>query len=329
VEEYAMRQLLTITLSGALFGAALDAQAQTYPTRPITVIVPFPAGGPTDSLARVLSEPMRMSLGQPLIIENVTGATGSLGVGRVVQAAPDGYTVSIGNTATHVVNAAVFNLRYDLLKDLEPVALLPSNPYLLDARTSIPAKDLKDFIAWAKASSKPVSAGTPGVGSIPQVVGLLLEKLTGMRLQFVPYRGAAPAMQDLIAGQIDMMFDQAWNSLPQVRAGVVRAYAVTAKTRLASAPDIPTADEAGVPGLYADIWNGFWVPKGTPGEIVAKLNAAAMDALADPAVRTRLADLGLEIPPRDRQTPQALAAQQKTDAEKWWPIIKAANIKLE
>jgi len=242
---------------------------------------------------------------------------------------PDGYTVSIGNTATHVINGAVFNLKYDLLKDLEPVALLPSNPFLLDARTRIPAKTLKEFIAWAKASPKPVSAGTPGVGSIPQMAGILLENLTGVHLQFVPYRGAAPAMQDLIAGQIDMMFDQALNSLGQVRAGAVRAYAVTAKKRLASAPDIPTADEAGVPGLYATVWNGFWVPKGTPPEIVARLNAAAVDALADPAVRIRLADLGLEIPPRDQQTPQALAAQQKADAEKWWPIIKAANIKME
>jgi tripartite-type tricarboxylate transporter receptor subunit TctC len=320
---------LPFAFAVALLGATLPAQAQTYPTHPITVIVPFAAGGPTDSLIRVLSEPMRMSLGQPLIIENVTGATGSIGVARVVQAAPDGYTVSIGNTATHVINGAVFNLKYDLLKDLEPVALLPSNPFLLDARTGIPAKNLKEFIAWAKASAKPLSAGTPGVGSIPHVAGILLENLTGLRLQFVPYRGAAPAMQDLIAGQIDMMFDQAWNSLPQVRAGAIRAYTVTAKTRLAAAPDIPTADEAGVPGLYATVWNGFWVPKGTPGAIVAKLNAAAMDALADPAVRMRLADLGLEIPPRDQQTPQALAAQQRADAEKWWPIIKAANIKLE
>jgi tripartite-type tricarboxylate transporter receptor subunit TctC len=223
----------------------------------------------------------------------------------------------------------VFNLKYDLLKDLQPVALLPSSPFLLDARTSIPAKSLQEFVAWAKANPKPVSAGTPGVGSIPHMAGILLENLTGVRLQFVPYRGAAPAMQDLIAGQIDAMFDQAGNSLPQVRAGTIRAYAVTAKKRLASAPDIPTADEAGVPGLNATVWNGFWVPKGTPPEIVAKLNAAAADALADPAVRERLADLGLEIPPRDQATPQALAAQQKADAEKWWPIIKAANIKME
>jgi tripartite-type tricarboxylate transporter receptor subunit TctC len=305
----------------ALAGIASGARAEVYPSRPITVIVPFAAGGPTDSLMRVLAEPMRTSLGQPLIIENVTGATGSLGVARVVQAAPDGYTVSIGNTATHVINGAVFNLKYDLINDLEPVVLLPRTSFLLDARTSIPAKNLQEFVAWAKASGKPLVAGTPGVG--------LFGELTGAQLSFVPYRGAAPAMQDLIAGQIDMMFDQAGNSLPQVRAGTVRAYAVTASARLASAPDIPTVDEAGVPGLHATIWNGFWVPKGTTGEIVAKLAGAATEALADPMVRQRLVDLGLEIPPRDQQTAQALAAAQRADAAKWWPVIKAAHLKME
>jgi tripartite-type tricarboxylate transporter receptor subunit TctC len=313
----------------ALAGIASAARAEVYPSRPITVIVPFAAGGPTDSLMRVLAEPMRAALGQPLIIENVTGATGSLGVTRVVQAAPDGYTLSIGNTATHVINGAVFNLKYDLINDLEPVVLLPRTSFLLDARTSIPAKSLQEFVAWAKAGGKPLVAGTPGVGSIPHMAGILFGEVTGVRLSFVPYRGAAPAMQDLIASQIDMMFDQAWNSLPQVRAGTVRAYAVTAPVRLASAPEIPTVDEAGLPGLHATIWNGFWVPKGTPGEIVAKLAAAATDALADPMVRQRLADLGLEIPPRDQQTAQALAALQKAEAAKWWPVIKAAHLKME
>jgi tripartite-type tricarboxylate transporter receptor subunit TctC len=325
-----MRTLVALAFAALWLGTAVPcAQAQVYPTRPITVIVPFPAGGPTDSLMRVLSEPMRESLGQPLIIENVTGATGSLGVARVVQSAPDGYTVSIGNTSTHVINGAVFNLKYDVLKDLDPVALLPSSAFLLVARTSIPAKSLQDLVAWAKARPKPLSAGTPGVGSIPQMAGILLENLSGVRLQFVPYRGAAPAMQDLVAGQIDVMFDQVWNSLAQVRAGAIHAYAVTARTRLASAPDIPTADEAGIGGLYVTVWNGFWVPKGTPPVIVAKLTVAATEALSDPVVRRRLADLGLEIPPRDRQTAQALAALQKVEAERWWPIINAANIKGE
>ncbi len=312
-----------------LAGFASAARAEVYPSRPITVIVPFAAGGPTDSLMRVLAEPMRAALGQPLIIENVTGATGSLGVARVVQAAPDGYTVSIGNTATHVINGAVFNLKYDLINDLEPVVLLPRTSFLLDARTSIPAKSLQEFVAWAKAAGKPLVAGTPGVGSIPHVAGILFGELTGLRLSFVPYRGAAPAMQDLIAGQIDMMFDQAWNSLAHVRAGTVRAYAVTAPARLASAPDIPTVDEAGLPSLHATIWNGFWVPKGTSREIVAKLAGAATDALADPMVRQRLGDLGLEIPPRNQQTGEALAALQKADAAKWWPVIEAAHLKTE
>jgi tripartite-type tricarboxylate transporter receptor subunit TctC len=292
-------------------------------------VVPFPAGGPTDTLLRVLSDRMRASLGQPLIIENVSGATGSIAVGRVVQAPPDGYTVSIGNTATHVINGAIFPLKYDLLKDLEPVAMLPSNPFLLVSNDAVPAKDLRELIAWVQTSPRPVTTGTPGIGSIPQVAGILFENLTGTRLQFVPYRGAAPALQDLIAGQIDMMFDQVWNSLAQVRAGTIRAYAVTAPTRLTSAPDIPSVDEAGLPGLYATVWSGFWVPKGTPGDVIARLNAAVVDALADASTRERLADLGLEIPSRDRQSPEALRRLQQAEAEKWWPIVKAANIKPE
>jgi tripartite-type tricarboxylate transporter receptor subunit TctC len=323
-----MRLWIAFACAVAL-GFAAGARAEVYPSRPVTVIVPFAAGGPTDSLMRVLAEPMRASLGQPLIIENITGATGSIGVARVVQAAPDGYTVSIGNTATHVINGAVFNLKYDVITDLDPVVLLPRTSFLLDARTSIPAKTLQEFVTWAKASGKPLVAGTPGVGSIPHMAGILFGDLTGLRLSFAPYRGAAPAMQDLIAGQIDMMFDQASNSLAQVRAGAVRAYAVTAPARLASAPDIPTVDEAGLPSLHATIWNGFWVPKGTPGDVVAKLTAAATDALADPMVRRRLADLGLEIPPRDQQTAQALAALQKADAATWWPVIKAAHLKMD
>jgi tripartite-type tricarboxylate transporter receptor subunit TctC len=316
-------------ITSVLFSLAPPAQAQSFPTRPITVVVPFPAGGPTDALLRVLSDRMRVSLGQSLIAENVSGATGSIAVGRVVQSPPDGYTVSIGNTATHVINGAIFPLKYDLLKDLEPVALLPSNPFLLVSKNGVPAKSLQELVAWVKASPRPVATGTPGIGSIPQVAGILFENLTGTHLQFVPYRGAAPAMQDLIAGQIDMMFDQAWNSLAQVRAGTIRAYAVTAPARLASAPDIPSVDEAGLPGLHAMVWSGFWVPKGTPRDVIARLNGAVVDALADPTVRQRLADLGLEIPPRDQQAPEALARLQQAEAAKWWPIVKAANIKVE
>jgi tripartite-type tricarboxylate transporter receptor subunit TctC len=321
--------VIAIAAACVLCAPVSFAQAPTFPNRPITVVVPFPAGGPTDALLRVLSDRMRTSLGQPLVIENVTGATGSIAVGRVVAAAPDGYTVSIGNTATHVINGAIFPLKYDLLKDLEPVALLPSNPFLLISKNAVPAKDLRELIAWVKASPRPVSAGTPGVGAIPHVAGVLFENLTATRLQFVPYRGAAPALQDLIAGQIDIMFDQVWNSLAQVRAGTIRAYAVTAPTRLASAPDIPSVDEAGLPGLHATVWSGFWVPKGTPRDVIVKLNAAVRDVLADAMVRQRLADLGLEIPLPDQQTPEALGRLQQAEAAKWWPIVKAANIKVE
>ena len=237
--------------------------------------------------------------------------------------------MSIGNTSTHVVNGAIFPLKYDLLTDLEPVALLGSNPLLLASKNAVPAKDLRELIAWVKATPRPVSTGTPGAGSIPEVVGILFENLTGTRLQFVRYRGAAPAPQDLIAGQIDMIFLQASNLLPQVHAGGIRAYAVTAPTRLNSAPEIPSVDEAGLPGLHATVWSGFWVPKGTPKDIIAKLNAAVIEALADAAVRQRLADLGLEIPSRDELTPESLGRLQLAEAEKWWPIVKAANIKPE
>jgi tripartite-type tricarboxylate transporter receptor subunit TctC len=313
---------------GAMVSAPAPSVAQSFPSRPITVVVPFPAGGPTDALLRVLSERMRVSLGQALIAENVSGATGSIAVGRVVAAPPDGYTVGIGNTATHVINGAIFPLKYDLVNDLEPVALLPASAFLLVSKNAA-AKNLRELIAWVKASPRPVTAGTPGIGSIPQVAGILFENLTGTRLQFVPYRGAAPALQALIAGQIDIMFDQVWNSLAQVRAGTIRAYAVTAPTRLDSAPDIPSMDEAGLPGLHATVWNGFWVPKDTPKDVIARLNAAVIDALVDPTVRQRLAELGLEIPPRDQQTPAALGRLQQAEAAKWGPIVKAANIKLE
>ncbi len=330
-----MRQYFAVVATLAAAVAAVfavpfaGARAQAFPSRPITVVIPYPAGGPTDSLMRALSEAMRLSLGQPLIIENVSGAAGNIGVARVVGAPADGYTASVGNTASHAINGAIYPLKYDLLKDLEPVALLPSSPFLLESRSTVPAKTLRELIAWAKASETPVSAAVPGIGSIPHVAGVLFANLTGVRMQFIPYRGAGPSLQDLIAGHIDMMFDQVWNSLGQVRAGTVKAYAVTEKARIASAPDIPTMDEAGVAGFYASVWNGMWVPKGTPTAVIEKLNSAVVAALADPAVRQRLAEMGLEIPPRDRQTPAALGAFQKAEIDKWWPIVKAANIKVD
>jgi tripartite-type tricarboxylate transporter receptor subunit TctC len=311
------------------FASAGAVCAETYPSRPITMVVPFAAGGPTDTLARIVGERMRQALGQTIIVENTTGAAGSIAVGRVARSAPDGYTLSIGHWSTHVVNGAIYPLAYDLLKDLDPVALLPSNPQLIVATNGVPAKDLKELVAWVKANQSKVSAGTAGAGSASHVGGLYFEKFTDTHLTFVPYRGTGPAMLDLMAGQINLMLDQSSNSLPQVREGKIRAFAVTASKRLASAPDIPTVDEAGLPGFYISVWHGLWVPHGTPKDVIEKLTAAAQEALADPTVQKRLAELGQEIPPREQQTPEALGALQKAEIEKWWPIIKAANVRVE
>jgi tripartite-type tricarboxylate transporter receptor subunit TctC len=312
-----------------LWGGIAAAPAQVYPSRPITMVVPFAAGGPVDTVARILSEPMRATLGQSIIVENVTGAAGSIGVGRVARAAPDGYTLSIGHWSTHVVNGAIYPLPYDLLRDLEPIVLLPSNPMIVVSKSAVPAKNLNEFVGWIKANEGKVSAGTAGAGSATHVAGVYFQNVTGTRFQFVPYRGTGPALQDLVAGQIDFIVDQASNSLQHVRDGKIRAYAVTASARLPSAPDIPTVAEAGLPSLDISVWYGLWAPKGTPKETIAKLNAAAVQALSEPAVRQRFAELGLDMPPRDRLTPEALAAYQKAEIEKWWPVIKGANIKTE
>ena len=324
-----MHKLRCAILLIAALGGAAAADAQTYPSRPITMVVPYSAGGPTDTIARIMAERMRVPLGQTIVVENVTGAGGTIGVGRVARAAPDGYTISIGHWGTHVVNPAIYALQYDALKDFEPVAMIATNPQLIVAKKAVPAQDLQGFIAWLKANAATATQGTAGHGSASHISGVYFQNITGARFQFVPYRGAGPAMQDLVAGQVDLMIDQAANSLPQVRAGTIRAYAVTDKVRLAAAPDIPTVDEAGVPGLHIAIWHALWMPKGTPKDVIAKLNAAVVETLADAGVRQRLAQLGQEIPPREQQTPQVLFAYHQAEIEKWWPIIKAANIKGE
>src|SRR5882672_4268024 len=315
------RHILALTLAALAveLSSTRVTNAQTYPMRPITLIVPFAAGGPTDTIARIVTEGMRPSLGQPVIIENVGGADGSIAIGRAARAAPDGYTISIGNVATHVLNGAAYSLSYDLLNDFEAIALLTGAPAFIDTKLSLPAKDVKELIAWLKANPDKASAGVFATWS--RLFGAYFQSSTGTHIQFVPYRGAAPAMQDLIAGQIDLMFDQAGNTLAQLRNGKIKTYAVAARKRLALAPDIPTLDEAGVSGFYLSVWHGMWAPKGTPKGIIAKLNSAIMSALANPALQRKLLDLGQEIPPRDQQTPEALRAYQKAEAEKWWPII--------
>lgn len=303
------------------------ALAETYPSRPITIVVPYPAGGPTDTLARILTDHMSTSLGQPIIIENVSGGGGSVGVGRVARAAPDGYTVSIGHWNTHVVLGATMDLPYDILHDFEPVSLLADTPIWMVASNALPPKDLHELIAWLKQKPGKVTAGTVGVGGASDITGTYFQSVTGTKFLFVPYRGAAPLMQDLIAGHIDLNLGMAAASYPLVRSGQIKAYATMAKSRWWAALDVPTMEEAGVPGLYASFWHGLWVPKGTPGDIIAKLNSAVRSALADLTVRQRMADQGQEVPPPAQQNPEALGAHQQAEIKKWWPIIKAAGIK--
>jgi tripartite-type tricarboxylate transporter receptor subunit TctC len=322
-----MRRIVWAALAILTFGG--NAFAETFPSHPITVIVPFSAGGPSDAMMRVMAERMKVALGEPLIIENVTGAGGSLGVGRTVRSPPDGYTVGFGHLGTNVANGAIYKLGYDLVTDLEPVVLLPSNPMIIVSKNAVPAKSLGELLAWLKARPTPATAGTAGAGSGSHIAALYFENVTGIKLQYVPYRGTAPAMTDLVAGQIDLIVDQTSNSISQVRAGNIRAYAVTDTKRVESAPDIPTTDEAGLAGFHMTLWSGLWVPKDTPKDIVAKLNAAAVDALNDPAVRKQLENLGLQMPPGDRLSPGALGSWQKAEIAKWWPMLKAANVKVD
>src|SRR5215467_11920246 len=323
-----MGRILAAALS--LFAAMIaSAVADTFPSRPITIVVPFPAGGPTDTLARILADRMKGPLGQSVIVENPTGAAGTIGTGRVARSAPDGYTLILGHWQTHVVNGATYTLPFDLVKDFEPISLVADCPVWFVARADLLPKDLSELIAWMKQNPGKATVGIGGVGGGADVVGTYFQKNTGTQFQFVPYRGAAPMMQDLLAGHIDLIFTQVASALAQVRSGQVKAYAVMARARWAEAPDTPTSDESGVTGLYASFWHGLWAPKATPANVIAKLDGAVIESLADPAVHQRFIELGQEPWPRAKQTPDGLAAQQKAEIEKWWPIIKAAGIRAE
>jgi len=321
--------LLQVLGAALLAAISTFAAAQAYPSRPITVVVPFAAGGPTDTIARILGDRMARSLGQPVVIENTAGAGGTIAGNRVARATPDGYTVAIGHVGTHVIAGAVQKTSYDVYADFEPIGLACANPQIIVTKMDVPAKDLKELIAWTRANGDKVSSGTGGPGTPSHIMAVYYNKETGSSLQIIHYKGSGPALQDVIAGHIDMTFDQAANALPQVRAGKIKAYAVTSKSRLTSQPDIPTVDEAGLPNFYMSVWHAFWAPKGTPKEVVNRLNAALVETLADPAVQKRLQDLGQELFTREQQTPEALRAWHKAEIDKWWPLIKTAGIKSE
>ena len=310
----------------ALAACAAAVQAQGFPSRPITLVVPFPPGGSTDTAARIIADRMRVPLGQTVVIENVGGAGGTIGVGRIARAAPDGYTIDIGQWDTHV-GSIIYPLSYDLQKDFQPIGLLSLNPQLMIARRGFPADDLKGLVAWMKAN--PDKATFVDQNAAARVTGILMQQATGTTLQFIPYRGAGPAMQAMLGGQVDLMVVQAAVTLPQARAGTVKILANLSPARSPVVPGVPTSDESGIPGLYASGWFGLFAPRGTPREIIAQLNGAMMQALADPTVRLRFTDLGLDIAAREQQTPEGLAAFHKAEIEKWWPIIKAAGIKVE
>ena len=328
VMRAAARLLLAAALAASI-GAVERAVADTFPSRPITIVVPYPAGGVTDALVRLLGDRMKDTLGQPIVVENQSGGAGTIGVGRVTRAAPDGYTLVLGNVETTVLTAKTMTIPYDVVADLEPVALLPSYPFLLVTTNDVPAKNLKELAAWIKVNPQKVLQGVVGAGTMQQLCGLSLQKMLATKWQFVPYRGGTPAMQDLLAGQINFMCTATGSFLPLVRNGQIRAYAITAKQRMESAPEIPTVDEAGLPGLYASVWNALWAPKDTPKDIIAKLNAAVTQAMAEPTIRNRIVEMGLDMPAPDQRTPDALRALQKADIEKWWPIIKDAGLKAE
>jgi tripartite-type tricarboxylate transporter receptor subunit TctC len=320
-----MRRLLTLAF--VLLVATMARGQEVYPARPITLVVPYPPGGVTDTLARLLAERMKKTLKQTIVVENVGGAGGGIGIGRVARAAPDGYTIAIGSSETHVLNAVSLALPYDVVADFAPIVQLPAYPFLIVTPNSVPATTLKELVAWIKANTAKVTQGTVGYGNTQHMCGILMQQALGVTWQLVPYRGGTPAMQDLLSGQFNLMCTASGSFLPLVRAKQIRAYAITTATRAASAPEIPTVDEAGLPGLHLAVWNALWAPKGTPRPVVDELNAAAAEAMADPVFKQRMIDLALEMPPADELTPEALGALQKAGIEKWWPLMKAAGIK--
>ena len=313
----------------ALLASATAALAQTYPSRPITMMVGFPPGGPTDTLARILGDGMKQTLGQTVVIETVSGASGTIATGRVAHADPDGYTIGIGQWSSHVGSPAMYALDYDVFKDLQPIALLAYSPLWILGKNALPPTTATELIAWLKGKTEPVTFGTVGTGSAAQLCAVTFQQKTGARFQYVPYRGAAPAMQDLIGGQIDLTCLEASATLGNVEAGRYKAFAVMSEQRWPKSPNTPTLIESGIPGANITFWHGLWTTKGTPKAVVDRLDLAVMNALADPAVRQRLDTLGMVIYPRDQQNPGALLAYHKAEAAKWWPIIKAAGIKAE
>jgi tripartite-type tricarboxylate transporter receptor subunit TctC len=320
-----MRRQLVV--AAALVLAGYSARAADYPSRQITFVVPFAAGGPLDAIARTFATRMSTVLAAPIVVENVVGAGGSLGVGRVVQAAPDGYTIVVGNWSTHVLNGEIYKLNYDLVSDFAPIVRLPGNPQIIVSRKDLPAAGLPELVAWVK--DKRATFGTAGVGSAGHVSTLLFGKQIGLQPALVHYRGAGPAMTDLVGGHIDVLFDQSATALPQLRAGAIKPFAVTSPSRLPAAPDIPTTDEAGLKGFHVSVWNGLWAPKGTPTAVIARLNGAARQALADASLRTQLTDIGMDIPSDAAMSPRALADFQKSEIAKWSPVLAAAQIKAE
>jgi tripartite-type tricarboxylate transporter receptor subunit TctC len=321
--------IATAVAAGLSLVAAPPTRADDYPSKPITMIVPLAPGGSTDVLARIVAQGLGKQLNQPIVVENTAGAGGVVGVTRAERATPDGYTILFGQWGTNMANGAIYPLDYDLVSDFEPIVLVATQPFFISSRKTLPANSLKDLIAWLKSNGDKTTEGNSGIGSPSHIAGVLLQQTLGLHWQMIPYRSAGLSMQDLVAGTIDIELDAPPVTVPQLQAGAIKTYAVAAKNRVAIAPDVPTTDEAGLPGFYFSFWHAMWAPKGTPKEIVAKLNAAAVAALADPDTRKRLIDFGQEIYPREQQTPQALLAFHKAEISKWWPIIKDAGIKAQ